>query len=120
MLRRLAFTRTTHTLLFAAALVVSLPALHAQCGMDLSSLGTSAVIVVQSGDVSKLGDRAGYRQILKLCSTVAQQQVIKTGADGYAKFQVSDGSTFEVFPNSEVTFRKTFGVTDLLNVWMGK
>jgi len=33
---------------------------------------------------------------------------------------VSDGSTFEVFPNSEVTFRKTYGIGDLLNVWMGK
>ena len=46
--------------------------------------------------------------------------MIKTGADGYAKFQVSDGSTFEVFPNSEVVFRKTYGIGDLLNVWMGK
>ena len=33
---------------------------------------------------------------------------------------MSDGSTFEVFPNSEVTFRKTYGIGDLLNVWMGK
>ena len=30
---------------------------------------------------------------------VNQRQTIKTGPDGYAKFQVSDGSTFEVFPN---------------------
>lgn len=120
MLRRLTFTRTLHTLLTAAALVVSLNPLHAQCVMDLGSLGTSAMVLVQSGDVTQLGDRAGYRQILKPCATVKQQQVIRTGADGYAKFQVSDGSTFEVFPNTELTFRKTFGVTDLLNVWMGK
>jgi hypothetical protein len=51
---------------------------------------------------------------------VKQGQIIKTGSDGYAKFQVSDGSTFEVFQNTEVTFRKTFGIGDLLNVWMGK
>jgi len=78
------------------------------------------MVLVQSGDVTQLGDRAGYRQIIRSCGIVKQQQVIKTGADGYAKFQVSDGSTFEVFPNSEVTFRKTFGFGDLLNVWMGR
>jgi hypothetical protein len=78
------------------------------------------MVLVQSGDVSQLGDRAGYRATIKPCGMVNQQQTIKTGADGYAKFQVSDGSTFEVFPNSEVTFRKTYGIGDLLNVWMGK
>jgi hypothetical protein len=67
-----------------------------------------------------LADRAGYRATIAPCGIVKQQQVIKTGPDGYAKFQVSDGSTFEVFPNSEVTFRKTYGIDDLLNVWMGK
>ncbi len=78
------------------------------------------MVVVQSGDVSKLTDRAGYRVPISTCGVVNQQQVIKTGPDGYAKFQVSDGSVFEVFPNSEVTFRKTYGIGDLLNVWMGK
>src|SRR6266567_2969628 len=120
MLRRLTFTRTLHTLLIAAALVVSLNTLNAQCVMELSSLGPNAMVLVQSGDVSQLGDRAGYRQVIKPCGVVSQHQTIKTGADGYAKFQISDGSTFEVFPNSEVTFRKTWGLGDLLNVWLGK
>jgi hypothetical protein len=114
------FTRAVHTLLFAAALVVSLNSLHAQCGLPAQSLGTGAMVLVQSGDVSKPGDRAGYRLTIPPCGIVNQQQVIRTGPDGYAKFQVSDGSTFEVFPNSEVTFRKTYGIGDLLNVWMGK
>ncbi len=74
-----------------------------------------------SGDVSVvLADNSGYRVALNPCGTVKQQQVIKTGPDGYGKFQVSDGSTFEVFPNSEVSFRKTYNVNDLLNVWLGK
>jgi hypothetical protein len=102
----------------AAALVVSLNSLAAQCVLPAENTG--AMVLVQSGDVSLLADRAGYRAIIVPCGIVKQQQVIKTGADGYAKFQVSDGSTFEVFPNSEVTFRKTYGLTDLLNVWMGK
>src|ERR1035437_5453416 len=120
MLRRVTFTRAMHTLLIAVALVVSSNPLRAQCVLSAESIGTGAMVLFQSGDVSQLGDRAGYRVIIPPCGIVNQQRVIKTGPDGYAKFQVSDGSTFEVFPNSEVTFRKTFGVADLLNVWMGK
>jgi ferric-dicitrate binding protein FerR (iron transport regulator) len=104
--------------LIAAALVVSLNSLTAQCVLPAGNTG--AQVLVQSGDVSLLADRAGYRATIAPCGIVKQQQVIKTGPDGYAKFQVSDGSTFEVFPNSEVTFRKTYGIDDLLNVWMGK
>jgi hypothetical protein len=114
------FARAVHTLLIAFALFVSSNPLHAQCVTSAQSIGTRAMILFQSGDVSQLGDRAGYRSTIPPCGTVNQQHVIKTGPDGYAKFQVSDGSTFEVFPNSEVTFRKTFGIGDLLNVWMGK
>jgi hypothetical protein len=112
------FRRTTHTLPIAAAVVVSLHSLYAQC--PRAPQPTDAWVVVQNGDVSTMKDNSGYRKALVPCSFVSQQQVIKTGADGYAKFQVSDGSTFEVFPNSEVTFRKTYGIGDLLNVWMGK
>src|ERR1019366_392172 len=120
MLRRVTFTRAMHTLLIAVALVVSSNPLRAQCVLSAQSIGTGAMVLFQSGDVSQLGDRAGYRVIIPPCGIVNQQHVIKTGPDGYAKLQVSDGSTFEVFPNSEVTFRKTYGITDLLNVWMGK
>ena len=118
MLSRLAFTRAMHTLLIAASLLVSLHSMYAQC--PLAPQPTDAWVVLQSGDVSTMKDASGYRKALVPCSFVAHQQVIKTGPDGYAKFQVSDGSTFEVFPNSEVTFRKTYGIGDLLNVWLGK
>src|SRR5260370_27183978 len=118
MLRRLTSARAMHPLLIAAALVVRLSPLHAQCALSPGS--TDAMVLVQSGDVSKLTDRAGYRVTIPLCGVVTQQQVIKTGPDGYANLQVADGSVFEVFPNSEVTFRKTYGIGDLLNVWMGK
>jgi hypothetical protein len=118
MLRRLTFTRAKNTLLLASALVVSLVPLHAQCPLPKNQ---SATVLEMSGDVSVvLADNSGYRVALNPCGTVKQQQVIKTGPDGYGKFQVSDGSTFEVFPNSEVSFRKTYNVNDLLNVWLGK
>jgi len=100
--------------------LVSLNPLRAQCTVDVKSIGTGAMVLVQSGDVSLMGDRAGYRMVLSACGVVKQEQIIKTGADGYAKFQVSDGSTFEVFQNTEVVFRKTRSIGDLLNVWMGR
>jgi hypothetical protein len=53
--------------------------------------------------------------------TIQVQQRIVTGIDGHALFQVSDGSTFEVFPNSVVTFRKNPpNWKDLIDVWVGK
>jgi hypothetical protein len=106
-----------HVLLTASALAVSLVPLKAQCPLPTDS---TATVLVMSGDVSALKDSSGYRKALNPCMSVQPQQVIKTGPDGYAKLQVSDGSTFEVFGNSEVVFRKTFSVGDLLNVWLGK
>lgn len=54
-------------------------------------------------------------------TTVQVNQVIVTGSDGFAVFQVSDGSTFEVYPNSRVTFRANpANWKDLLDVWLGR
>ena len=47
--------------------------------------------------------------------------MIVSGADGHATFQVSDGSTFEVFPNSYVVFRKNApNWKDLIDVIIGR
>ena len=52
---------------------------------------------------------------------VKVQETIVTGKDGHAVFQVTDGSTFEVFPNAKVIFRKTPGNwRDLLEVMLGR
>lgn len=52
---------------------------------------------------------------------VKVQETIVTGKDGHALFQVSDGSTFEVFPNAKVVFRKNPGNwRDLLDVMLGR
>src|ERR1051326_5096682 len=52
---------------------------------------------------------------------VQVQQSIVTGPDGNALFQISDGSTFQVFPNSNVLFRKSPGDwRDLLDVIVGR
>jgi hypothetical protein len=48
-------------------------------------------------------------------------QTIVTGPDGHAMLQVSDGSTIEVFPNSQMVFRKNTGDwKDLLDLLIGK
>jgi ferric-dicitrate binding protein FerR (iron transport regulator) len=108
MLSRFMSARALHTLLMAALLVASL---HAQ---------DYAKVLVQLGRVSFTRDASGYQFALLDSTLVGPGYTIKTGADGYAKLQVSDGSTFEVFPNSEVVYRKTNSINDLLNVWLGK
>ena len=58
---------------------------------------------------------------LNVGDSVQTQQVIVTGPDGYAKFQTSDGSTFEVYPSSNVIFRKNPGsLRDLLDLFVGR
>jgi ferric-dicitrate binding protein FerR (iron transport regulator) len=110
MLRRFTLSRTVLTLLMAAALVVSLTPLQAQ--------DTAARVLVMSGSVSVLRDSGPW--ILSEGSAIKPKQIVKTGHDGYAKFQVSDGSTFEVFPDSQVTFRDNPGsLRDLLDVVIG-
>ena len=78
----------------------------------------AARVVTLTGQVSVLKDLQPWA--LSAGDSVQVTQMIVTGPDGHAVLQVSDGSTFEVFPNTELTFRKTYGFGDLLNVWMGK
>src|SRR5205085_6969551 len=113
--QRFTLTRSVSTPLLLAMLVLCVAPLQAQ------DLGSAAKVVTLAGDVSYLKDGQGsYKWALNQGQTVQQKWIIKTGRDGYAKFQVSDGSTFEVFPDSEVTFREDPGNwTHLLNVWIG-
>ncbi len=104
-------SRTVEKLLTAAVLAVCLPVLSAQ---DLA-----ATVISQTGMVS-IAD-GGYFKALSAGSSVRPRQLIVTGADGYARFQVSDGSTFEVFQNSKVIFRETPGDwKHLINIFIGR
>jgi len=72
-----------------------------------------------TGQVSVLRDSEKWA--LNVGDLVQTQQVILTGPDGYGKFQTSDGSTFEVYPSSEVIFRKNPGsLRDLLDLFVGR
>jgi ferric-dicitrate binding protein FerR (iron transport regulator) len=113
MLRRSTVTRAVHRLLLAATLLACLAPLQAQ--------EAAARAITLIGDVSYLKDGAsGYKWALMQGQPVQPGWIVKTGKDGYVKFQVSDGSTFEVFGDTEATFRQDPGNwTHLLNVWIG-
>lgn len=82
--------------------------------------GDSVATVMQvSGQASVLKDSTPWA--LHVNSVVQMKQVIVTGADGYAVLRVSDGSTFEVFPNSRVVFRANpANWKDLLDLYLGQ
>ena len=84
-----------------------------------SSSDGAAKVISLTGQVSVLRDSQPWA--LNIGDLVQIQQVIITGPDGLAKFQVSDGSEFEVYPNSSVVFRKNPGnLRDLLDLFVGR
>ena len=109
-LRRIVFT-------LSAMLLCANVLLRAQFGG--ADLNGAAKLMQFTGQISYM--RGSDLWVFILGDTVQPQQVIVTGADGYGLFQVSDGSTFEVFPKSKVVFRPNRGDwKDLLEVWLGK
>src|ERR1700735_3204767 len=83
------------------------------------SSDAAAKVVSMAGQVSVLRDSEPWA--LSVGDLVQSQQVILTGPDGYAKFQTSEGSTFEVYPSSNVIFRKNPGnLRDLLDLFVGR
>lgn len=79
----------------------------------------SATLVVCDGRVDVIRDNNPWA--LEVGDHVKPRQVVSTGPDGYAQFRLPDGSSFEVFPNSRVTFRANQGDwTDLVDVWIGR
>ena len=79
----------------------------------------AAKLVAMSGQVSVLRD--GEPWALHVNDYVQPMQVIVTGDSGSGMFKVSDGSTFEVFPNSKIYFRANRGNwDDLLELILGR
>jgi len=84
-----------------------------------TSPAAAAKVVTITGQVSVLRDSEQWA--LNVGDLVQTQQVILTGPDGYAKLETSDGSTFEVYPSSNVIFRKNPGnLRDLLDLFVGR
>jgi hypothetical protein len=101
-------------LLLAASAVVCLAQLP-----PIDSANWAARAIQIEGQVSVLKDSTPWA--LSIGDTIQVRQMIITGADGHAVFQVSDNSTFEVFPNSQVVFRKNVpNWKDLLDLLVGR
>jgi predicted DNA-binding protein (MmcQ/YjbR family) len=100
------------------ALWLLLVVLCACCAPIYAESGAAKVVTL-TGQVSVLRDNTPW--ILNVGDSVQVRQIIVTGPDGFAVFQVSDGSTFEVFPNARVIFRENAGSwRDLLDVLLGR
>jgi ferric-dicitrate binding protein FerR (iron transport regulator) len=101
-------------LLVAAAALAVCPAQILPVPAD-----SAARVLHLTGQVSVLRDSQPWA--LKAGDTIQARQIVLTGPDGFAQFQVSDGSTFEVYPNSRATFRNNPGsLRDLIDLWVGR
>ena len=84
-----------------------------------STPSDAAKVVTVTGQVTILRDSQPWA--LNLGDQVKLGQAIVAGPDGFAVFEVSDGSRFEVYANSRVVFRQTPGnLKDLLDVLIGR
>ena len=110
--------RTGQMLLLAAIGGVCVTALEAQSH-------EVATVIELAGQVSVL--RGGQEPLFARSSQldprqwqVKAKEEIVTGPDGYAKLQIGDGSTFEVFQNSHVIFQGQWTIEDMLQLILGK
>lgn len=88
---------------------------------DLTNLGGAAKLLSFTGQISYIRTGDSTPWALHVGDLVQPQQVVVTGSDGWGIFQVSDGSKFEVFPNSKVVFRANRSEwKDMLELWLGK
>ncbi len=111
-MRRLALVAAY--LITATALVCS-----AQSLLTPNAVAQAAKVISVTGQVSVLNDSQPWA--LNVGDQIKLGQVIISGPDGLAVFQVADGSTFEVYANSQVVFRKNPGnLKDLLDVLIGR
>jgi hypothetical protein len=104
-----------------AKLSLLLAATAAVCLGQLPGFSETAATATQvEGQVSYLKDGRTAWAISK-GDRIPIQTPITTGPNGHAVFQVSDGSTFEVYPNSIATFRQNpNNWRDLIDLWVGR
>jgi hypothetical protein len=78
-----------------------------------------AHVTAVTGQVSCIRDERPWA--LSSGERVPIQQIITTGSDGYAHFEVAGGSNFDIFSNSRVVFRQNAASAgDLLDVLAGR
>ncbi|HEU0123829.1 MAG TPA: FecR family protein [Bryobacteraceae bacterium] len=109
---------TKGTFAFAAALFVC-PVYAQLPNLFPEDKQYAAQVLQMTGQVSLLKGREPW--VLNVGDWVQKRQTIVTGPNSYALFQVNDGSTFEVFANSQFVFRNNAGDwKDLLDLYLGR
>jgi ferric-dicitrate binding protein FerR (iron transport regulator) len=112
-------SRTVQVLLLAAVASVSATTLQAQSDSRATAIELQGqVYAVRGGMVALFQSHTAGATDKN--STVGAAEEIFTGPDGYARFRIADGSTFEVFPNSRVTFQAKYTLEDMLELLLGK
>jgi hypothetical protein len=104
-----------------AKLSLLLAVTAAVCLAQFNSSGEYAATAIKvEGQVSYLKD-GRIPWAISVGERIPMQTDIVTGPNGHAVFQVSDGSTFEVYPNALATFRKNTGNwRDLIDLYYGR
>jgi ferric-dicitrate binding protein FerR (iron transport regulator) len=107
----------------SAALLLSvgvcLSQVQAPPSLPQPSLGNAAKLIQMNGQVSVYRGNASFA--LNVGDLVSPSHIVVTGPDGSATFQVADGSTIEVYPNSRFVFRETMGNwEELLHMLLGR
>jgi FecR protein len=85
----------------------------------MSDTGSAAHLITSGGRIVVQRNNSPWR--LEPGEYVYPNEVVTTGDDGWGMFIVSDGSKFEIYPNSKIAFRTNRGNwEDLLELWLGK
>jgi len=111
--------RAVHVLLLAVGVGVSVANLHAQSHEFAAAVELEGQVSVVRGGQVPLFQRGAQGAPADQTGVRPKEEIV-TGPDGHAVFQISDGSTFEVFPNSRVTFQGEWTFQDMLQLILGK
>ena len=88
-------------------------------GSVYAQANSAAQVVEAQGQVSPW--RNNEEWALFPGDAVQLGQTIITGPDGFATLEVSDGSSFLVYPDSRVVFRTNAGsLRDLIDIFLGR
>jgi len=106
-------------MLLAFSVGMPISCLHAQSKEFATVIQLEGqVSVIRGGQVPLFQKSTPGLQVKQF--TVNAKEEIVTGPDGHAIFQISDGSTFEVFQNSRVVFQGDWSIEDMLQLFLGK
>lgn len=106
-------------MLFLVSIGVSVGNLQAQSQEFATVVELQGQVSVIRGDLKPLYARGTLGAPADLMGVRPKEEIV-TGPDGHAVFRTSDGSTFEVFPNSRATFQGEWTIQDMLQLILGK